>query len=197
MAKNNRKLLDIMLAIGMISVLAGILLLFVLPSDQVKTFDVVFTGAIVLLSAAMIYVSVLRRKALWFYIFLNLCIVCLVSFIAQARGTELPLAKFWPLATMLFGLTLFPVGFTRYKGFKIPYVIPAMVLVILSLFFMLFTFDVIEMPLSYFFGRYGLPVVILIMGVSLLFIYYFKSRPVSEEGEFPEDEEDHLFEDEE
>lgn len=196
MAKNNRKLLDIMLAIGMLSVLAGILLLFVLPSDQVKTFNVVFTGTIVLLSAAVIYISVLRRKALWFYISLNLCIVCLVSFIAMARGTELPLAKFWPLATMLFGLTLFPVGFTRYKGFKIPYVIPALVLVVLSLFFMLFTFDVIKMPLSYFFGRYGLPVVILIMGVSLLFIYYFKSRRVSDD-DFSDDEEDQLFEDEE
>ena len=189
MAKDNNKIQNIMLALGLALFLLGVAWAFLPPIGQIDSYPFVFNCVLVLVTAACVYFSLLSQKPIIFYVSVNLCILSLLSLILNANSKVPELKQFWPIVVVIFGATLLPVGRFHYKEFKTVYVIPSAALTILGAFFFLFTFKIIKMPLREFFF-YFLPFFLIASGISLIVLYYVR---LNAKGKFPilkEDEDD-------
>ncbi|MBR3543765.1 MAG: hypothetical protein IKN82_08745 [Treponema sp.] len=189
MAKENRKIQNIMLALGLLLLLAGVIWAF-LPSDgKIMSFHFVLNCVLVLIMAAFVYFSVLTKKPAVFYIFANFCILSLLSLILSANSVMLQFKQYWPVIVMIFGMTLLPMGRFRYKKFKTIYVIPSVALSVLGAFFLLFTLKIIKVPMREFFSRF-MPLILIAGGITLIALYYARLKVKDKIPEIQEDEDD-------
>lgn len=193
MAKDNRKFQNILLALGLILFLTGVVLAFLPPAVQMETYHFAINCALVLITAALVYVSILSQNAVVFYISANLCLISLGLLFLNARLGVVQLRQYWPIVIVIFGITLLPVGRFHYKKFKTFYVIPSAALTILGAFFFLFTFKIINMKMRVFFS-YFMPFILIAGGISLIILYYVRQGA---KDKFPtiqeEDDEPSLF----
>lgn len=189
MAKENRKNQKIMLALGLALFLLGVAWAFLPPVGQIASYHFFLNCVLVLVTAACVYFSILLQKPFVFYVFMNLCILSLLSLILNGKGVMLQFKQFWPLVVIIFGVTLLPVGRFHYKEFKTVYVIPSASLTILGAFFFLFTFKIIKMPLREFFF-YFLPFFFIASGAALIILYYVRLNAKDKFPVITEDEDD-------
>lgn len=189
MAKDNKRNHNIMLALGLALFLIGIAWLFLPPIGQIATYHFALNCALVLVTAACVYFSLLSQKPVIFYIFMNLCILSLLFLILNANSVMPQFKQYWPVVILIFGFTLLPVGRFHYKEFKTIYVIPSASLTILGLFFLLFTFKIIKMPLREFF-MYFLPFFMIASGIFLIVLYYARQKAKDKFPVIKEDDDD-------
>jgi hypothetical protein len=175
MAKDNRKFQNILLALGLILFLAGIVMAFLPPVAKMETYHFVLNCALVLVTAALVYVSLLTQSSVVFYISVNLCLLSLAVLFLNARLGEVHFRQFWPIVVVAFGVTLLPVGRFHYKKFRTFYVIPSAALTFLGAFFFLFTFKIIKMPMRVFFS-YFMPFILIAGGIALIAAYYARLK---------------------
>lgn len=199
MAKDNRKLQNITLAIGLLLFLAGVTWAFMPPAGQIETYHLILNCALVLITAGFVYFSLLAKKPALFYVSANFCILSLLSLILNANSVQDPYKRYWPIIVIIFGATLLPMGRFHYKRFKTIYVVPSVSLTILGAFFFLFTLKVIKVSLKEFFSRF-MPLVFIAGGITLIALYYARQKvkdkiPVIEEDE--DDEPLHFAEEDE
>jgi hypothetical protein len=81
--------------------------------------------------------------------------------------------KLWPIYVSLTGLSFIPVAFQYKYRKRISLLIPAWVLLMLSLIVLLFSLDFVNMSLAAFVGRWW-PIFFLILGGSLIIAYWFQ-----------------------
>lgn len=193
MAKDNRKFQNILLALGLFLFLAGIVMAFLPPMVQMETYHFALNCALVLITAALVYFSILSQNAVVFYISVNLCLLSLGLLFLNARLGVVQFKQYWPIVVIVFGITLLPVGRFHYKKFRTLYVIPSAALTVLGAFFFLFTFKIINMKMRVFFS-YFMPFILIAGGISLIIMYYVRQ---SAKDKFPtiqeEDDEPSLF----
>ena len=175
MAKENKKIQRILLALGLALFLAGITWAFMPPAAEIETYHLVVNCALSLLTAVCVYFALLIQNPVVFYVSANLCILSVLSLILNANSVMFHFKQFWPVVVMIFGVTLLPIGRFHYKKFKTVYVIPSAALTILGAFFLLFTFKIIKMTMREFFGRF-MPFVLAASGISLLVLYYARNK---------------------
>lgn len=175
MEKYNKKAQDIMLAFGIIFFLAGIVLFFLLPIGERETYHLVLNTVFLLITAFLVYFSLLARNAVSFYISLNLCIISLLFLILTAHAVPLAFSKHWPLLVITFGVTLLPVGRIHYKKFRTAYVFPSAAMTVLGVFFFLFTLKIIKVPMRVFLGK-SMPIFLAFCGAFLIALYYVRQN---------------------
>lgn len=104
------------------------------------------------------------------------------------------LTQWWPIYGVMAGLLVGVSGFYKYKKNDSGFMIPAVVLMLLSGCFMLFSFKIITIPFNIFMTLFG-PLLVLIMCSALMgiFVYQKKVKKITDS-----DEEDiNQFEDDE
>ena len=175
MAKDNHKFQNILLALGLFLFLTGIVMAFLPPVVQIETYHFALNCALVLITAALVYFSILSQNAVVFYISVNFCLLSLAYLLLNARLGDVPIKQVWPIVVIVFGITLLPVGRFHYKKFRTFYVIPSAALTVLGAFFFLFTFKIIDMPLRVFFSRF-MPFFLIIGGIALIILYYVRLK---------------------
>lgn len=174
MTKSNKKM-NFFLALGMACLILGIVLFFIPPADQRETSHLFINSSILLITAASVYISLLLKSYVAFYVSTNCCIDSLIMLIMEMRGMPSPLKRYWPLAVIISGVSLLVLGTIRYKKFRSVYVFPAATLTILGSFFLLFTLRIIKVPLRVF-SSFFLPVFLILGGMSLIVIYYVRQN---------------------
>lgn len=189
MAKDNKRNQNIMLALGLLLFLAGVAWAFMPPAGQIASYHFAVNCALVLITAAIVYFSVLSKKPALFYIFANFCILSLLSLILNANSVTFHFEQFWPVVIMIFGVTLLPIGRFHYKKFKTIYVIPSVSLSFLGAFFLLFTFKIIKVSLREFFSRF-MPLILIAGGITLIALYYARLKAKDKFPVIQEDEDD-------
>lgn len=194
MANENRKLTNFLLALGILFFLGGISLVFLPPFEQIEEYHFLLNIFLVLLTALMVYLSLLSKKPLAFYVSINLCLLSLVLFLLNANSVRLKFDQFWPVIIIFCGITLLPVGRIHYRKFRTVYVIPSAALTVLGVFFFLFTFNIIKVPLRVFF-RCFMPFFFIFCGIFLFVIYYVRQKnkdvfPVIQDDEYDDEDED-------
>lgn len=188
MAKDNRKLQNILLALGLFLFLTGIVMALLPPVMQIETYHFALNCAFVVITAALVYFSILSQNAVVFYISVNFCLLSLAYLLLNARLGDVNLKQVWPIIVIVFGITLLPVGRFHYKKFRTFYVIPSASLTVLGAFFFLFTFKIIDMPLRVFFASF-MPFFFIIGGIALIILYYVRLKakdmfPTIQEDEY-------------
>lgn len=171
-SKHTDRFFKTFLAIGFLCVFAGLAILLTLPVKKAEGFAGIFFLALLFVSIATIYMSLVLQKGLLLYFGLNLCIFSIGAMIVSANYGAFDQVKLWPLLMISFGFTLVPSGYLRFKKMRTIYVIPASVLVVLGVFFSLFAFNIIKIPFRVFIA-YMWPVILILAGLVLVGYYLY------------------------
>ena len=192
MADKNRKFTNFLLALGILFFIGGVSFIFLPPFEQIEEYHLVLNIFLVLFTAVMVYLSLLVRKPLAFYVSINLCLLSLLLFLLNANSVRFKFERLWPVIIIFCGITLLPVARIYYKKFRTIYVIPSAALTVLGVFFFLFSFDIIKVPMRVFF-RYFMPYFFIFCGIFLFAIYYVRQNrrdvfPVIQDDEYEDEE---------
>lgn len=173
--KKGIKFFRILLAIGFLFVLIGINFMIFSPTKKVEGFISILFFILIVLSAGIIYLSILTKKSLLLYLGLNLFVYSICVSIIKCHDFDVTILKVWPIMMISFGLTLIPCEYLKLKKIKTIYIVPAIVLSVIGIVFMLFSFQVIQIPLAKFFSIFW-PVLMIVAGLILIVYYFYNSR---------------------
>lgn len=115
----------------------------------------------------------------FFHMFIGLAFF-LSSLVSIMMVLVLPftIKELWPVYGVIAGISLFISGFVKYKSVKFGYLIPAVTLVGMGIWYLLFSLQL--MPLSFSMVVYTLGPAFLIMIAVLLVAYFFVQQKHSD-----------------
>lgn len=180
----------VLLASGLLSIILGILLLIIMIAS--RRFSLIYSKAALLLIAggAILYAGFTKIQKAW-AVFLGLFSVsCSLLFLLIDSGIlSHKLYQLWPFVVILSGLMLIPAGLYRYKRIVAVFFIPALVLLCMGGFFLLFSLSIIKVPFRVFAATWW-PVLFIFVGIALVCLFCYMQRTrcvVLENGEEPDD----------
>ena len=194
MRKGKELILDI-LGIFIILLLIAVVLITFFISKLQHTFFldalplILFCCGIILTIFAYVY----SKRA--YQIFIGICSMVLGIFIFLLFRKLIPYSfiEWWPVLGVISALTLFIAGDYKYKRIKAGYYVPALVLLVISCIFFLFSFKIIPFSFRKVIIVFG-PLLIAFWS-GFLFAYYFaqkkfKNLTIREDGpsQFEDDE---------
>ncbi len=174
MKKPESKFLNSILAVGMFFIFIGILLVLAFagnsPDFAFWSIPVVifFTGMVFLYS----YIAFSKTP---FKLFVSLCLSfygvfsLMLVFQLFLVGVE----KLWPVFVLLTSVSLFAAARSTKKIFTINYDLPALLLFVLGSIFLLFSFDVIKIPLGQL-ALFICPVTLILAGTFLVILFFHR-----------------------
>ncbi|MBP5587516.1 MAG: hypothetical protein J6X37_02175 [Treponema sp.] len=176
--KSKVKFFRTTLAIGFMCILIGLSLILILPAKNTEGFLFIFFFVLMCLAAFLTYASLVLLKPVLLYSGMNLFIYSVAAEIFTTKLIPVHMSKIWPLFMIVFGITLIPSGYLRFKKIRTVYLIPAIVLVFLGTVFSLFSFHIIKVSFRRFIA-FVWPA-ILIAGGLFLIVYYLYSQKYEE-----------------
>ncbi len=115
----------------------------------------------------------------FFHMFIGLAFfLCSIASIIMVLVLPFTIKEFWPVYGVVAGLSLFISGFFKYKAIKFGYLIPAVTLFCMGIWYLLFSMQI--MPLSFSMVVYTLGPAFLIMVAFLLVAYFFVQQKHSD-----------------
>jgi hypothetical protein len=174
MKKFSAPVLYIILAIGILCILAGLVLPVVFFSD-IPTVSLYRCPIIMLfLGGLLLYLSLaFTHRAHQLFLGMNLCFSGFLILVFRAGLVTVSFRELWPVCVIFCGLTLVPSGYFRYRTIRTMYLFPAILLIFLGLFFCLFSFHIIRMPLREFISIWW-PVVLIFIGGLLIGTFQYQ-----------------------
>ncbi len=101
--------------------------------------------------------------------------LALSGFVLLASALGQGIAHTWPLIMASLGVGLFSYGARRFRGMRISFVVPSLVIVCLGLFFALLSFHILTVSLAVFVSIWW-PVLFIIGGISMFLAWSLRSR---------------------
>ncbi|QTQ16942.1 hypothetical protein [Treponema parvum] len=174
MGKKPTPLLYISLALGIVFILLGLVLLIVFFAEPE---ELVFSRSalgLLVFGAVFIYVSIaVNHRAFFLYVGLNLCFFGMLALVLTFNIFRLSLGQIWPLGMVFCGISLIPAGYYRFRRLQTVYIFPSFVLILLGIFFGLFSFDILSVSFSSFVSVWW-PTVFIILGIVLIGIFQYQ-----------------------
>ena len=173
MKKITVPMLNILLAAGVILILAGLLLVsrfFAGFGAEVPTGSIL----IMFLGAVIFYIALtLIHWALFFFLgllvfFLGLCMTFVFSNVLPFGPENL-----WPISVLLCGLCLILTCMFKHRKIRGVYFFPAVLIEILGIVFLLFSMNVIKVSFSVFMAKWG-PLVLILAGGGLVGLFFWQ-----------------------
>ncbi len=183
---------NVMLACGMLLVLVGIFLLAKFLSDSAKTFHIrsfIFaTVAVILLFSAFAFTESGISVYLGIFCFLS----SIVFLLMDNNIVHLGLSELWPCFVISAGLAILPASIYKFKRIRSVYLFPSILLLVLGIFFLMFSLDVFKFTLVQFISSWW-PMILIICGIALVVIFFVQK---SNKKDFPYLEDDSLVHEE-
>lgn len=180
------------LVLGIILVIAGIFLMaqHSFTSEESITMRVkvnIIAGAVFLFLG-------LGPFSNWFLILLGLFTLQMgfLFLLTDLHVIPFTMRQTWPILVSAAGISLVPAGLYKLKRMKSIYLFPAILLILLGVFFSLFSFRILNVSLSLFMHQWW-PILIVITGVILVVLYFIQQV---RKKDFPYMDDDSLMEDE-
>ena len=181
---------NIILAVGIFSILIGILLLGLFSSELSFRNFFLRPTLLLLLGAVTIYISLVStRYPLFTFSGMFFCCAGVLFLLIDAKLVKSSVEQLWPILVIMSGIFLFPSCYLRSKKITSSYVVPAVCLVCLGLLFLLFSMDIIKTPLRTFAARWW-PFVLIIFGIGLVILFFLSQYQKSPFSLTEEDDED-------
>lgn len=115
----------------------------------------------------------------FFHMFIGLAFfLCSLVLIMMVLVLPFTIKELWPVYGVIAGISLFISGFLKYKSVKFGYLIPAVTLVGMGIWYLMFSLHL--MPLSFSMVVYTLGPAFLIMIAVLLVAYFFVQQKHSD-----------------
>lgn len=169
------KVLNFLAMLGFLFIATGFLVIyfdsdFALPLPIIDTYLLFQTA----LGFVIQFLAVRHTKSIYHIFTGALVFVCgLISLLLQFFE-ELHFSQVWPLYAFFCGLILMECSYFRHKKIRAEYGIPSFVVIIMSIYYSLFSLKIIKVSLS-FISFFVAPV--LIVGLTiLLVVFYFLQK---------------------
>lgn len=186
MKKLTVPILNMLLACGVLSIIAGLFLVLRVASNyqleiSFLSFAITFTGAV------LFYLSlVVTHRALFFFLGLYLCLASFFAWFVASGVFPPAMDRLWPLEVVLSGICLVATGLFKNHRLRTRYLFPGVSLVVLGLLFLLFSLGVIRLSFVTVFMRWW-PVLLIVLGVALVVLFAVQQRT---DIPFPYDKDD-------
>lgn len=181
----------IALVLGIMLVIAGI---FLMASHSFTSEETISMRVIVniVLGALLLFLG-LGPFSNWFLILAGLFVLQLGFLLLLVDLHVIPytMRQAWPILVSAAGIALVPAGLYRLKRMRSIYLFPAILLILLGIFFSLFSFRILNVSLSLFMHRWW-PILIVFTGVILVALYFIQQV---RKKDFPYMDDDSLMED--
>ena len=173
MKKISVPVLNILLAAGVLFLLAGLLLYsrFVAgPDSEIPVISIctMILGAVIFyLAMTVIHWAVIFFSGLQVFC-MGLCMTFMFSNILPIEPAQL-----WPIAVILCGICLVLTCVFKHRKVRGVYFFPAVLIEILGVVFLLFSMHIINITLSAFVGKWG-ALILVIAGAGLIGIFLWQ-----------------------
>lgn len=166
-------MLNLLLAAGVVLILVGLLLISRFSVGFGESLPVV-SIATMIFGAVIFYVAMtLVHWALFFFMgllvfFMGLCMTFVFSNVLPFGPEHL-----WPIAVLLCGICLILTCFFKHRKIRGVYLFPAILIEVLGSCFLLFSMNIIKVPLSQFMAKWG-PLLLVLAGAALVGIFFWQ-----------------------
>ena len=188
MRRNTNHKQNILLAAGMLLVIVG---LFILSLFFAKTTVVHSYWPILLLIIGSIFIYIVFtsiHSSFLLFVGLNIVFTAIVMLFTTTHFLPVTIRQLWPLLCVSSGIALILCSFYNNSRLRAVYVIPALLLIILGGFFLLFSFDIITISFSRFVSLCW-PVLLILLGSVLMGVFFYQ-RKFPESFPHPQDDPD-------
>jgi hypothetical protein len=176
MKKYSNFVLNVVLAFGLVLVLCGLVLLAIFSVTPQRHGFLMWPTLMLVAGIFLIYVSLaITRFAHQLFMGLNFCFAGILLLVFQRGNLVFSIHQVWPLCAVFCGCTLVLSGYFRYHYFRTVYLFPAALLTAMGLFFSLFSFHIIRMPLHDFVAM-SWPVVLIVFGAILVGLFLYQQK---------------------
>lgn len=173
MKKITVPMLNILLAAGVILIIAGLLLISRFSHGFGQVFPVA-SVCIMIFGAVVFYIAMtLIHWAIFFFaglllFFLGLCMTFVFTSVLPFGPSHL-----WPIAVLLCGVCLILTCIFKHRKVRGVYLFPAVLIEVLGLVFLLFSMNVIKISFSVFVSKWG-PLVLILAGAALVGVFFWQ-----------------------
>ena len=178
--------LNILLAVGVFLILAGLFLISYFSSDFIDKIPV-FSLSVMFFGALIFYITLVWLKwASTFFAGLYIFACGLLFTFIDFNVVESGLGLLWPLFSVFGGICLILTCIFKHRKIRGVYLFPSVILVSLGVLFLLFTFDVIHFSFVSFFSKW-FPAILIFLGAMLVGIFIYQQNS---KGFFPYDKDE-------
>lgn len=173
MKKITVPMLNILLAAGVVLILAGLLLIsrfsagFGAEVPTISIATMIFGAVIFYLAMTVIHWAIL--------FFLGLLVFCIGLCMTFVFTNVLPFGPehLWPISLLFCGICLLLTCVFKHQKVRGVYLFPSLLIEILGVVFLLFSFDVIKISLSSFVAKWG-PLMLIVAGAALVGVFLWQ-----------------------
>ncbi|MGL4985852.1 MAG: hypothetical protein ACRC5H_01785 [Treponemataceae bacterium] len=167
---------NMLVAIGLINILLGIFLL-INSFTQFSVHLYFLRPSLLFILGGFFLYRLLTSEKRPLYIFASIVfLLAAILFLLVDSGiTQFSTHQLWPFFVLFTGIALFPSGYVKYKFIHPVFIVPALMLFFLGSLFLLFSFNVIKIPLSHFVLKWW-PVLLIFGGLGLIFLYFYNQK---------------------
>ena len=193
MKKPNIKLLNTILAFGMLLLLAGILVVLGFAGGSQTTLWCILSIVVSLTGLAFLYIFfVFSKTSFKFFVGLEFLLNGLFLFCLSRGLFPLGLKELWPCMILLTSVSLFSASRIKGHHFNLSYDFTAISLLFLGLFFLLFSLEIIKHSFKDVI-LYLMPVSLILSGAFLIILFVQRKtlmKIISEDndGQFDSDD---------
>lgn len=173
MKKITVPVLNILLAAGVLLVLAGLLLLSKFSAGfgrEIPTSSI----CTMILGAVIFYIAMtLFHQAILF--FLGLQIFCIGLCMTFVFTGVLPLGpeSLWPIVVLLSGICLLLTCIFKHRKIRGVYLCPTILIEVMGFIFLMFSLHIIKISFSQFISKWG-PLILIVAGASLIGVFLWQ-----------------------
>lgn len=174
MRKINNIVLQIILAAGLMCLVGGFLIFVYAIESDIKMIYQIWPIMSLLLGSVLAYISMaFSHKTYLLFIGVEISFCSCYALVLERGVFPLDFVTGWPLFVVLTGIVLIITCFYSHKKLTPKFLVPAIVLILLGGFFMLFSLDIITMSFSKFFSVAG-PVVMIMAGAASIVFFFIQ-----------------------
>lgn len=164
---------NIMLAMGLLLLLAGVFMLVKLSSSATNVFAV---RPVILMSLGVVVLFLslaFTQNSLFVFVGLLFLLCGGVTLLTDTGITPHNMKQLWPLFVVSCGVALFPAGVYKLKRIRTVYLFPAIMLVLFGCVFLLFSMHVVGMSFTKFIIRWW-PLILVAFGIGLVVLFFIQ-----------------------
>ena len=170
------RVLDCILCVSLIIFVA----VFIVVAKQQGNATAFFTSLMptvqVLLGSFAVFVALkVTKKAYQVFSSVLFLLLGIFQFLLVNEIVPYSLKQLWPVIGFLASFSLFFACFWRYKQIKIVYIVPTLILLLMSCLYFLFSFKIIKMSFSFVVTTIG-PFFIVVTVLSVFLFYFLQKR---------------------
>ncbi|MCR5317856.1 MAG: DUF5668 domain-containing protein [Treponema sp.] len=163
------------LVIGIGILLCGVFLLAFKFSSEEDSFgwkSILFTAS----GAFLLYISItLIKKAIWVFLGIAFFLFGVQLLLLDAKILPFTFIETWPLTIIICGLAMIPSGLYNLKRIRTIYLFPAMLMIFMGTFFLLFSMHIFKSSFRHFIFMWW-PIILIFGGIWLIILFVVQQK---------------------